>query len=171
MKFSLIQLKDKFMEIGQSVEQGIVSNLTDAVMGTKTLAQAAIGVLNDLKRKLVEVAIQRAVSGIGGRIGGFLGGLFGKRANGGPVSAGGAYLVGERGPELLQMGSRGGNIIPNNAIGGGNTTNNMITVNVDASGTSVQGSGSEADQLGGLIASVVQATIIDEQRAGGLLNR
>mgnify|MGYP003135166126 FL=1 len=46
------QLKDKFMEIGESVEQGIVSNLTDAVMGTKTLAQAAIGVLNNLKRKL-----------------------------------------------------------------------------------------------------------------------
>ena len=70
------------------------------------------------------------------------------------------------------MGSRGGNIIPNNAIGGGgNTTNNMITVNVDATGSSVAGNGSEADQLGGLIASVVQATIIDEQRAGGLLNR
>ena len=51
------------------------------------------------------------------------------------------------------------------------TTNNTITINVDASGTSVQGSGSDADQLGGLIASVVQATIIDEQRAGGLLNR
>ena len=166
------KLREKYMEIGKSVEEGIVSNLTDAVMGTKTLAQAAISVLNDLKRKLIEVAIQRAVAGIGGKIGGFLGNLFvGKRANGGPVTAGGAFLVGEKGPEILQMGSRGGNIIPNNAIGGGGTTNNMITVNVDASGTSVQGSGSEADQLGGLIASVVQATIIDEQRAGGLLNR
>ena len=172
LKEAASKLREKYMEIGQSIEQGIVSNLTDAVMGTKTLAQAAISVLNDLKRKLIEVAIQRAVAGIGGKIGGFLSDVFvGKRANGGPVSAGGAYLVGERGPELLQMGSRGGNIIPNNAIGGGGTTNNMITVNVDASGTSVQGSGSEADQLGGLIASVVQATIIDEQRAGGLLNR
>ena len=95
----------------------------------------------------------------------------GAREYGGSVSAGGAYVVGERGPEILQMGSRGGNIIPNNAIGGGGTTNNMITVNVDASGSSIQGNGSEADQLGGLIASVVQATIIDEQRAGGLLNR
>ena len=164
------QLQEKFKEIGQSVEEGIVSNLTDAVMGTKTLAEAATNVLNNLKRQLVEVAIQSAVSGIGGKIGGFLGKLF-KREKGGPVSAGGAYLVGERGPEILQMGSKGGNIIPNNAIGGGGTTNNMITVNVDASGTSVQGSESEADQLGGLIASVVQATIIDEQRAGGLLNR
>ena len=171
LKEAASKLKEKYMEIGQSIEQGIVSNLTDAVMGTKTLAEAAISVLNDLKRKLIEVAIQRAVSGIGDRIGDFLGKIFVPRANGGPVSAGGAYLVGERGPEILQMGSRSGNIIPNSAIGGGGTTNNMITVNVDASGTSVQGSGSEADQLGGLIASVVQATIIDEQRAGGLLNR
>ena len=201
------ELKEKFMEIGESIENGVVQNLTDAAMGTKTLGEAAISVLNDLKRKLIEVAIQQAVSGLGNYIGNTLvsaftsggggpkpfkpaagtygtnipsgtdlkAGSFGistiKRANGGPVSAGGSYLVGERGPELLQMGSRGGNIIPNNAIGGGNTTNNMITVNVDASGTSVQGNGSEADQLGGLIATIVQATIIDEQRAGGLLNR
>ena len=163
------QLKQKFMEIGESVEQGIVSNLTDAVMGTKTLAQAAIGVLNDLKRKLVEVAIQRAVSGIGGRIGGFLGGLFGKRANGGPVAAGGAYLVGEKGPEILQMGSRGGNIIPNNKIEGGTT--NMVTVNVDASGSSVSGNNADAQALGAVIGAAVQAQLVKEKRAGGLLSR
>ena len=179
------QLKEKFMEIGQGIEQGIVSNLTDAVMGTKTLAQAAVSVLNDLKRKLVEVAIQRAVSGIGNFIGGALGGIFGGggstnqfigrasaaafRANGGPVSAGGAFVVGEKGPELLQMGSRGGNIIPNNQLGG--STTNIINVSVDATGSSVQGNDAEGEALGGLIASVVQATIIDEQRAGGLLNR
>jgi len=91
-------------------------------------------------------------------------------ANGGRPSVGRPSIVGERGPELF-VPDRAGTIIPNNAIGGGGTTNNMITVNVDATGSSVQGNGSEADQLGGLIASVVQATIIDEQRAGGLLNR
>ncbi len=165
------QLNEKFMDIGQSVEDGIVSNLTDAVMGTKTLAQAAISVLDNLKRKLVEVAIQKAVAGIGGKIGGFFSGLFGgKRASGGPVAAGGAYLVGERGPEILQMGSRGGNIIPNNQIGGGGTTN-VVTVNVDASGSSVAGNGSEADALGQLIGGIVQQTLVREQRAGGLLNR
>ena len=165
------KLKEKYMEIGKSVEDGIVSNLTDAVMGTKTLGEAAISVLNNLKRKLIEVAIQQAVSGIGGKIGGFLGKILTGKANGGPVSAGGSYIVGEKGPEILQMGSRGGNIIPNNAIGGGGTTNNMITVNVDASGTSVQGNGSEADQLGQLIGGIVQATLVQESRAGGLLNR
>ena len=188
------QLKEKFMEIGQGIEQGIVSNLTDAVMGTKTLAQAAVSVLNDLKRKLVEVAIQRAVSGIGNFIGGALGGIFGGgggilgrtavgtsnqfvgrasaaafRANGGPVSAGGAFVVGEKGPELLQMGSRGGNIIPNNQLGG--STTNIVNVSVDASGSSVSGSQTEGQALGQLIASVVQTTIVQEQRAGGLLNR
>ena len=71
------QLKEKFMEIGQGIEDGIVSGLTDAVMGTKTLAQAAISVLNDLKRKLVEVAMQRAVSGIGNFFGNALSGIFG----------------------------------------------------------------------------------------------
>jgi len=168
----LTEQKQLFEEIGASIEKSIVGNLTDAVMGTQSLGQAAVNVLNNLKRKLIEVQIEKAVSGIGDKVGGFLGNLFTgkKREKGGPVAAGGAYLVGEKGPEILQMGSRSGNIIPNDAIGEGGTTN-MITVNVDATGSSVAGNGSEADQLGGLIASVVQATIIDEQRAGGLLNR
>lgn len=46
----------------------------------------------------------------------------GRRATGGPVSAGAAYLVGERGPELLTMGSSGGVITPNHALGGGGNT-------------------------------------------------
>ena len=188
-------LKEKFMEIGQGIEDGIVSGLTDAVMGTKTLAEAATGVLNNLKRKLVEVAMQRAVSGIGNFFGNALSGIFGGGknvfkgspnvfdgsgssfdmgllgfANGGRPPVGRASLVGERGPELF-VPRTAGTIIPNSAIGGGGTTNNMITVNVDASGTSVQGNGSEADQLGQLIGGIVQATLVEESRAGGLLNR
>ena len=51
----------------------------------------------------------------------------GLRANGGPVSGGSAYLVGERGPELF-MPSSAGTIIPNSQMGGGvtNVTNNYI---------------------------------------------
>lgn len=45
-----------------------------------------------------------------------LGGLFaGFRAEGGPVSAGSAYVVGERGPELF-MPATSGDIIPNHAL-------------------------------------------------------
>lgn len=38
--------------------------------------------------------------------------------HGGPVSAGESYIVGDRGPEVLTMGNRGGHITPNNALGG-----------------------------------------------------
>ena len=167
------ELQGKFMKIGEDIERGIVTNLTDAVMGTKSLADAASSILNNLKRQLIELAIQKAVSGIGGKIGGFLGGLFGgKKERGGRVSAGGAFLVGERGPEILQMGSKGGNIIPNSAIGkGGGTTTNLVTVNVDASGSSVSGNTADANQLGQVIGQAVQAQLIKEKRAGGLLTR
>ncbi len=187
-------LKEKFTEIGQGIEDGIVSGLTDAVMGTKTLAEAATGVLNNLKRKLVEVAMQRAVSGIGNFFGNALGGIFGGKksnpflggpnafkftsdlsptlgfANGGRPPVGRASIVGERGPELF-VPRTAGTIIPNSKLGGGGVINNNITVNVDNSGTSVQGGGSEAGQLGALIGGIVQATLIEESRAGGLLNR
>ncbi len=186
-------LKEKFMEIGQGIEDGIVSGLTDAVMGTKTLAEAATGVLNNLKRKLVEVAMQRAVSGIGNFFGNALSGIFGggKKsssfsgfpnafntsfdmgllgfANGGRPPVGKASLVGEKGPELFVPRSPG-TIIPNNQLSGGGVTN-VITVNVDAKGSSVAGNGSGADQLGQLIGGIVQQTLVKEQRAGGLLNR
>ena len=46
------------------------------------------------------------------------------RASGGPVTAGGTYLVGERGPELLTMGASSGYVTPN---GGGST----VTINVN----------------------------------------
>jgi len=48
-------------------------------------------------------------------------------ATGGPVSAGGTYLVGERGPELLTLGSQSGYVTPNHAIGGNMTVNVTVT--------------------------------------------
>jgi len=193
------KLKEKFMEIGQSIEDGIVQNLTNAAMGTKSLGDAAISVLNDLKRKLIEVAMQQAVSGLGNFLGTALSGLFGggggglstkqlfssgaslginnasdflsgapplKFANGGRPPVGRASIVGEKGPELF-VPSSAGNIIPNNAIGG--VTNN-ININVDASGSSVQGNDSNANQFGEQLAAAIQAEIINQKRSGGLLN-
>ena len=168
-------LKDKFKQIGETVRTDLVNNLTDAIMGAKSFGDAMRSVLDNLKRQLIQLALNRAIEGIGkalmpkGGGGGFFSGLFGKRARGGPVSAGGAFVVGEKGPEILQMGSKRGNIIPNNAIGGGGGTTNMVTVNVDASGSSVQGSTTDAQQLGKVIGQAVQAQLIKEKRAGGLL--
>jgi len=87
------------------------------------------------------------------------------RANGGPVGAGQPYLVGERGPELFVPGAKG-NIVPNNAMGGSN-----IVVNVDASGSSVEGDSNQAGQLGKAIGLAVQQELLKQKRPGGLLAR
>ena len=96
---------------------------------------------------------------------GFGVGPIGFRAAGGPVSAGSPYIVGERGPELFVPGRSGG-IVPNDSLGMGSAN---VVVNVDASGSSVQGDGNQANQLGKAIGIAVQQELIKQKRPGGLL--
>ncbi len=108
------QLKDVYTDIGMSIKSGIVDAIQGAVDGTKTLGEAASGVLKNIANKLLDVAINMALFGAmsgTGTGGGLLGGLFKPRANGGPVTGGSTYLVGERGPELFVPG-RSGTIVP-----------------------------------------------------------
>jgi len=137
-------------------------------MGTQTLAQSAINVLEQMRRKLVELAIQKAIAGIGGPIGGFFQNMFGF-ANGGRPPVGRASIVGERGPELF-VPSVAGTIVPNNQLGSGGSVNNVV-VNVDASGTEVEGNDESSSELGKLVGLAVQQELIKQQRAGGLLSK
>lgn len=89
----------------------------------------------------------------------------GGRANGGPVSGGTPYMVGERGPELFVPRSSG-TIVPNNALGGGSSN---VVVNVDATGSKVSGDNDQASQLGRVIGAAVQAELVKQKRPGGLL--
>ena len=170
------KLKETFKGIGQSVRNDLVGGLREAINGSKSFGDAISGVLNNLKNKLIDLALNKAISGIGNALsggkgfgGGFLSGLFGKE-RGGRVSAGGAFVVGERGPEILQMGSKGGNIIPNSQIsGGGDSVVNNISVSVDASGSTVSGSSAGGNELGQQIAAAIQSELIKQKRAGGLL--
>jgi len=59
--------------------------------------------------------------------------------------------------------------VPNNKLGGGNNTS--IVVNVDASGSDVQGDEEQANQFGSAIAAAIQSELIKQQRPGGLLSR
>ena len=93
-------------------------------------------VLADMLRALAQAILQSALLGQG-PFGTSLGNLFptlfpnlfAPRAGGGSVSAGGAYLIGERGPEIFRPGVSGA-IAANGAIGG--TT---INYNIDARGS------------------------------------
>ena len=87
-----------------------------------------------------------------------------RRANGGSVMRGSSYLVGERGPELFSPGVSG-TITPNNMLGG--STN--VIVNVDASGSSVEGDEQQGRELGVLISAAIQSELIKQKRPGGLL--
>jgi tape measure domain-containing protein len=107
-----------------------------------------------------------AFSGAGiGSAGFSLPSLIPMRAAGGPVMAGSPYIVGEKGPELFVPGRSGG-IVPNDSLGMGSAN---VVVNVDASGSNVQGDGNQANQLGKAIGIAVQQELIKQKRPGGLL--
>ena len=59
-----------------------------------------------------------------------------------------------------------GGITPNHALGGSTS----ISVNIDASGTSVEGSEPNGEELGRLVAAAIQSELIKEKRPGGLLS-
>ncbi len=86
-------------------------------------------------------------------------------ARGGRPPVGKASIVGERGPELF-VPNMAGTIVPSNAMGG--ATN--IVVNVDASGSSVEGDQGQANDLGNTLASAIQNELIKQKRPGGLLS-
>ena len=161
------QMRQIYGDIGMTIKSGVVDAIQGAVDGTKSLGQVANDVLKSIANKVLDVAINFALFGAmsgTGTGGGLLGGLF-KRANGGPVSPGSSYMVGERGPELFTP-KHGGSIVPNNALGGGSTN---VVVNVDASGSNVQGDQAQAKQLGVVVSAAVQAELVKQQRPGGLL--
>ena len=87
-------------------------------------------------------------------------------ANGGTTHTG---LMGEAGPEAILPLKRGADGKLGVAGGGGGNVVNVV-VNVDASGSNVQGNNSEANQLGRAVSAAVQAELIKQQRPGGLLS-
>ena len=149
------KLNNLYKSIGQSIETGIVDALQGAINNTKTLGEVASSVFLQIQRSLLQFGVNSLLGAIG--IPGF--------ANGGRPPVGRASIVGERGPELF-VPDKAGTIIPNHELGG--STN--IVVNVDASGSSVQGDDQSANQLGELIAAAVQSEIVNQKMDGGLLS-
>jgi len=80
--------------------------------------------------------------------------------------ANGMGLMGEAGAEAVMPLKRGknGKLGVQSSGGVGN-----IVVNVDASGSSVQGDSQQSEQFGKVLASAIQQEILSQQRPGGLL--
>lgn len=155
-------LKQKQLEIAQAIQNQVVGAIESAIDGSKSLAESFSGLLKQLAMMIIKQKVIGSFASLGG--GGFLG-LIPGLANGGPARAGRPHIVGERGPELFVPKSSG-TVVPNHAMGAGAS----VTVNVDASGSNVQGNQPNAKALGSAIGAAVQAELIKQKRPGGLLS-
>ena len=100
---------------GRRIENALSRAIVSGKLGFEDLKRLALSVMADIARAAISGGIGTAIGGGQGG-GGLLGlgtsiamALFGApgRATGGPVSAGRAYRVGERGPELFVPTSSG----------------------------------------------------------------
>lgn len=116
---AFLTLKDAQVKAAQ--ESGITretfgQNLRDMKIFTETEIGLMIAQFDKLDGRVIDTTINVNLKGRGAST--FNDDRTGRRAAGGPVMAGGTYLVGERGPELLSMGTGSGNITPNDQLGG-----------------------------------------------------
>ena len=172
----------------QGMEDALVKFVTTGKLNFSDLARSIIA---DLTRMLVRAAIVKPLFSFlfpglanGGVVDGgeivknAKGNVFAKNkivpyAYGGIVKrptlfpmANGMGLMGEAGPEAIMPLKRGANgklgVQSSGSVGN-------IVVNVDASGSSVEGDEARGKELGRLISVAVQSEIIDQKRPGGLL--
>jgi uncharacterized protein with GYD domain len=184
------QLNDVGMRVvglSQTIGSSFQESFKGIIMGTMSVADAFRNMTNriagyflDMAARMIANQLQRSILGMfGGMFGGGATDVFAgfnrgptnpnnltmnSFANGGRPPVGRPSVVGERGPEVF-VPDRKGTIIPNHALGG--STN--VIVNVDASGSSVEGDEQQSRELGRLISVAVQSELVQQKRPGGLL--
>lgn len=124
----------------KSIQDALGQGLYDILSGNfDNIGKSFSDMLKRITAQAMAANLGRALFGNdfakGGNVGGLLGeglkwlggvlGFGGPRAEGGPVSAGRTYLVGERGPEFFTP-STSGAIVPNGNFGGGLTVKSTI---------------------------------------------
>lgn len=194
-KKELTETEKMLNSIKDTLATGIANAIEGLIDGTKTLSQSLAGVLKQMASMFIQSGISSLIGGLfpggGGAskgiaqaVGGFAanGAYFdrgvAKFANGGIVNnptmfayanggAGRFGLMGEAGPEAIMPLRRGANGklgIESSGVGASN-----VVVNVDASGSSVEGNAEQSQMLGKAIGIAVQQELIKQQRPGGLL--
>lgn len=182
--------------IETSFASAMSSAVQDAVNGTRTVGQVFAQMFADIGNAFIDLATrllaQQAVLSILGlfnfgggggtsfsqgvnsglpQFGNYsginnFGGFGGLRANGGSVSSGKSYIVGERGPELFVPRSSG-TIVPNDKMGGGGVQVGSINIKVENTGDQL--SPQAQKQLANQVQGIVLSTLTNERRSGGML--
>jgi len=179
---SAMDVKTAIGDVAVQAVSGLGDVFADFVVtGKANFAEFTRSVLSDLARIFARAALFKTLSlipGVGSFLGFADGGVLAKNkivpfASGGVVNkptifpmANGMGLMGEAGPEAIMPLRRGANGKLGVESSGGASN---VTVNVDASGSSVEGNGDQAAQLGKAIGLAVQQELIKQKRPGGLL--
>ncbi len=180
-KDSIKGVGDAFGDVVVKGIKGMEDALVDFVMkGTISFRNLANSIISDM----VRIAIQQTITA---PLTGWFQGLFSAKGNvlengkhltayakGGVIDSphfkymanGGVAVAGERGAEAILPLSRGSDGKLGVKSQGGGTN---IVVNVDASGSSVEGDETEGRALGLALSSAIEAELIKQKRPGGLL--
>ena len=185
MRFQAVEFSKAFGNAFQESFKGIVKGTMSVQDAFRNMFSRIADHFLDMAAQMMANQLQRSILGMfgGSLFGGGFNGLslldgmanpfsapastvspFLGFANGGRPPVGRPSIVGERGAELF-VPDRAGTIIPNHELGGG--TN--IVVNVDASGSSVEGDEENGRELGRMISVAIQSELIKQKRPGGLL--
>ena len=167
-------VEKQFEKIGKTIKAGITDNLTKAIMGAQSLGDALGNILRQAGSMFISFGLKQLFPFLNANGNVYDQSGFVPFAKGGIVNkptlfpfAKGIGLMGEAGPEAIMPLRRG----PSGRLGveaaGGGVGN--VVVNVDASGTAVQGDSNQADQLGKAIGAAVQAELLKQKRPGGML--
>ena len=162
----------------KGMEDALVNFVTTGKLSFKDLANS---IIKDMARIAIQQSFTKPFTN-------FIQGLFTKNADGNAFVNGqvqkyayggivnrptlfpmknGMGLMGEAGAEAILPLRRGANGKLGVQSNGGGISN--VTVNVDASGSSVEGDTNGAEQLGTAISQAIQAELIQQRRPGGLL--
>lgn len=174
---ALTEAQQRAQDLANTMQQNFESGFMSIIDGTKSLKDAfrdmAKSVIAELYRVLV---VKRLVgsfdvdTGAGSGIVGFFGRMFGgMRAQGGAVSGNKAYMVGEKGPEMIVPGTSG-RVVPNNQLGGGGQPI-VINQTINVSTGVQQTVRAEIKQLMPQIAESAKSAVVDAKRRGGSYGR
>ena len=190
MREKLKTFRDSIKTVQESMADVVVSGIKgmeDALVkfvetGKLNFSDLARSIIADMARIAIQQSITKPLTN-------FFSGLFSKSANGNAFVDGqiqkyayggivnrptmfpmknGMGLMGEAGAEAILPLRRGANgKLGVESSGGGST---IINVSVDASGTDVKGNTGQANEFGNVLAAAIQAELINQKRAGGLLS-
>jgi tape measure domain-containing protein len=180
LKLAYEEKKQLVQGIANSIGNGIGSAIDLLIDGTDnwgdSLRSIAAGVLKDIARQIAQtMVVAPIVKGITSAFGFADGGIMTsdgplplrKYAGGGIANSPQLAMFGEGSMPEAYVPLPDGRRIPVAMKGGGGGTN--VVVNVDATGSQVQGDAGRGEQLGRAISQAVQQELIKQRRPGGLL--